>query len=71
MFKFLETINAEGDDILVPINKINLIKTSEDDQFFKIHIFSRGNEYVELFLLPDRDCFRQRYEIIKEIVGAQ
>ncbi len=67
---FLETITFFGNDVLVPISKIELIWITHDENGGEIHIKGEGKlEWVEFFGKDD-EKLNARYEQIKKIVGG-
>lgn len=67
--KFLETITAFGDDILIPIDQIKFISIKYVTQW-EIHI-NGGEQFdiVECFGEKEDEATK-RYEIIKKIIEA-
>ena len=68
--KFLETITGWGDEVLVPINKIELIWIKYGEGGWEIHIKGDGQfEWVEHFG-KDEDKINDGFEMIKYLLGV-
>jgi len=68
--RFLKTITFLGNDVLIPINKIENILISYNDGW-RIKIKGEGDySWEECFGDDEAKCYT-RYEMIKEIIGAK
>jgi hypothetical protein len=69
--KFLETITAFGDNILIPIDRIQYIAIRYGVNGWEIHIVGDDEmDIVECFQKDD-DKLNKRYEMIKKIIEAK
>lgn len=68
--KFLETITGLGNDVLVPISKIELIWCTYGANGWEIHIKGQEQyEWVEHFG-KESERFNRRYEMIKYLLDV-
>lgn len=65
---FLETITGFGDNILVPINKINFVKWKATSSGSEINIAGEDFDLVECF--TEEKKAQKRYDMIKKIIEA-
>lgn len=68
--KFLETIGALGDSILVPIDRIQYISIRYGTEGWEIHIVGDNDMDLAEYFGKDNDRLNARYEAIKTIIEA-
>jgi hypothetical protein len=68
--KFLETITALGNDVLVPVSQIKIIWITYGQNGWEIHIKGQdNNEWIECFE-KDEKKLNVRWTMIKYILGV-
>jgi hypothetical protein len=68
--KFLETISSLGDNILIPIDRIQYIAIRYSTGGWEIHIVGDNDMDISECFGKDDDKLNKRYEMIKSIIEA-